>query len=65
VSDSDPVGLGLGLGLGLARLVGRLSIASPGTGTDLTARLASMNGPQQRVEHGAGPAVHDGGEDSG
>jgi hypothetical protein len=59
VSDSDLVGLGL------ARLASWLSTALPGTGTDLTARLASMNRPQQRVEHGAGPAVHDRGEDSG
>jgi hypothetical protein len=59
VSDSDPVGLGL------ARLASWLSTALHGTGTDLTARLASMNRPQQRVEYGAGPAVHDRGEDSG
>jgi hypothetical protein len=59
VSDSDLVGLGL------ARLASWLSTALPGTGTDLTARLASMKRPQQRVEHGAGPAVHDRGEDSG
>jgi len=52
-------------GLGLARLASWLSTALPGTGTDLTARLASMNRPRQRVEHGAGPAVHDRGEDSG
>jgi len=59
VSDSDLVGLGL------ARLASWLSTALHGTGTDLTARLASMNRPQQRVEYGAGPAVHDLGEDSG
>jgi len=59
VSDSDLAGLGL------ARLASWLSTALPGTGTDLTARLASMNRPQQRVEYGAGPAVHDRGEDSG
>jgi hypothetical protein len=59
VSDSDLVGLGF------ARLASWLSTALPGTGTDLTARLASMNRPQQRVEHGAGPAVQDRGEDSG
>jgi hypothetical protein len=39
VSDGDLVGLGL------ARLASWLSIALPGTGTDLTARLASMNRP--------------------
>lgn len=59
MSDSDLVGLGL------ARLASWLSTALPGTGTDLTARLASMNRPQQRVEYGAGPAVHDRGKDSG
>ena len=59
MSDSDLVGLSL------ARLASWLSTALPGTGTDLTARLASMNRPQQRDEHGAGPAVHDRGEDSG
>lgn len=59
MSDGDLVGLGL------ARLASWLSTALHGTGTDLTARLASMNRPQQCVEHGAGPAVHDGGEDSG
>jgi hypothetical protein len=59
VSDSDLVGLGL------ARLASWLSTALPGTGTDLTAQLAAMNRSQQRVEHGAGPAVHDRGEDSG
>lgn len=59
MSDSDLVGLGL------ARLASWLSTALPGTGTDLTARLAAMNRPQQRVEYGAGPAVHDRGEDSG
>jgi hypothetical protein len=59
VSDSDLVGLGL------ARLASWLSTALHGTGTDLTARLAPMNRPQQRVEYGAGPAVHDHGEDSG
>ena len=53
------------VGLGLARLANWLSTALPGTGTDLTARLASMNRPQQRLKHGAGPAVHDRGEDSG
>ena len=52
-------------GLGLARLASWRPTALPGTGTDLTARLASMNRPQQRVEYGAGPAVHDRGEDSG
>ena len=52
-------------GLGLARLASWLSTALHGTGTDLTARLASMNRPQQRVEYGAGPGVHDRGEDSG
>ena len=52
-------------GLSLARLASWLSTALPGTGTDLTARLASMNRPQQRIEHGAGPAVHDCGKDSG
>ena len=59
MSDSDLVGLGP------ARLASWLSTALHGTGTDLTARLASMNRPQQRVEYGAGPAVHDRGEDSG
>jgi hypothetical protein len=59
VSDSDLVGLGL------ARLASWLSTALPGTGTDLTAQLAAMNRSQQRVEHGASPAVHDRGEDSG
>jgi len=59
VSDSDLVGLGL------ARLASWLSTALPGTGTDLTVRLASMNRPRQRVEYGGGPAVHDRGEDSG
>jgi hypothetical protein len=59
VSDSDPVGLGL------ARFASWLSTARPGTGTDLTARLATMNHSQQPVEHGAGPAVHGRGEDSG
>jgi hypothetical protein len=59
VSDSDLVGLGL------ARLASWLSTALPGTGTDLTAWLAAMNRPQQRVEDGTGPAVHDRGEDSG
>ena len=59
MSDSDLVGLGL------ARLASWLSTALHGTGTDLKARLASMNRPQQRVEYGAGPAVHDRGEDSG
>ena len=59
MSDGDLVGLGF------ARLASWLSTALPGTGTDLTARLASVNRPQQRVEYGAGPAVHDRGEDSG
>ena len=59
MSDSDLVGLGL------ARLASWLSTALHGTGTDLTARLASMNHPQQRVEYGVGPAVHDHGKDSG
>jgi hypothetical protein len=58
VSDSDLVGLGL------ARLTSWLSTAPHATGTDLTARLASMNRPRQRVEYGAGPAVHDREEDS-
>ncbi len=52
-------------GLGLARLASWLPTALPGTGTDLTARLAAMNRSRHRVEHGAGPAVHDRGEDSG
>ena len=59
MSDSDLVGLNL------ARLASWLPTALRGTGTDLTARLASMNRPQQCVEYGAGPAVHDRGEDSG
>jgi hypothetical protein len=59
VSDGDLVGLGL------ARLASWLSTALRGTGTDLTARLAFMNRPHQCVERGAGPAVHDRGEDSG
>jgi hypothetical protein len=49
VSDGDLVGLGF------ARLASWPSAALPGTGTDLTARLVSINRPQQRVEYGAGP----------
>jgi hypothetical protein len=59
VSDRDLAGLGL------ARLASWRSTALPGTGADLTARLASMKRPQQRVEYGVGPAVHDRGKDSG
>ena len=59
MSDSDLAALGL------ARLASWLSTARHGTGTDLTARLAAMNHPQQRAEYGAGPAVHGRGEDSG
>lgn len=59
MSDSDLVSLGL------ARLASWLSTARHGTGADLTARRAYMNRPQQHVEYGAGPAVHDRGEDSG
>jgi len=59
VSDRDLAGLGL------VRLASWRSTALHGTGTDLTARLASMNRPRQRVEYGVGPAVHDRGEDSG
>jgi hypothetical protein len=43
VSDGDLVGLGL------AHLASWLSTALHGTGTGLTARLASMNRPQQCV----------------
>ena len=43
MSDSDLVGLGL------ARLASWLSTAVPGTGTDLTARLASINRPSNAL----------------
>jgi hypothetical protein len=43
VSDGDLVGLGL------ARLASWLSTALRGTGTDLTARLASMNRPSNAL----------------
>ena len=43
MSDSDLVGLGL------ARLASWLSAALHGTGTDLTARLASMNHPSNAL----------------
>lgn len=62
MSDSHLVGLSLAR---LARFASWLPAALTGIGTDLTARLASMNRPQQRVEYGAGRAVHDRGEDSG
>ena len=51
-------------GLSLARLASWLSTALPGTGTDLTARLASMNRPSNALST-APVAVHDRREDSG